>query len=359
MKLLRLTITVNSTSAPYNQFSLGFKGTIDQTLCSLLEHDVLIDKNIKAFHGDGSILKMLKLIKGLVKINKYDVIHIHSGLIGVIFLLTIFPFRLSLLKKTVFTVHNSWNVLKPRNQFLNFIVMLASRKVCTCSVSSQNSIPKIVNYFVGKKTKAIVNGFDHQRIDRVRGNKKSKIHFDKDSTIKIVYIGAFNNTKNQIALLRVLKEFKIEGELIFLGDGFNKDSLKLFSKDIPNSLKITFKGQVDRSVAIEHMLEADVFISLSKGEGMPIAVLESMYAGCFMVLSKIPPHEEILPPKEGCFFVEPSNKGEVINALDYIVNNVDILRNDNANSIEHAANHFSVEAMLDKYLKIYTILSSK
>jgi len=359
MKLLRLSPRVTSTSASYNQFSLGFKETIDQTLCSLLEHDVLIDKNIKVFHGDGSILKMLKLIKGLVEKNKYDVIHLHSGLTGIIFLLAIFPFRLSLLKKTVFTLHNSWNVLKLRNQFLNFIVMLASRKVCACSVSSQDSIPKIINYFVGKKTKAIVNGFDHQRIDRVKVSKKSKIHFDKDSKIKIVYIGAFNNTKNQIALLRVLKEFKIDGELIFLGDGFNEDFLKFFSKDIPNSLKITFKGRVDRSIAIEHMLEADVFISLSKGEGMPIAVLEAMYAGCFMVLSKIPPHEEILLPKEGCFFVESSNTGEVINALDYIANNIKILKNDNANSIEHVKNNFSIEAMLDKYLQIYTILSSK
>ena len=48
------------------------------------------------------------------------------------------------------------------------------------------------------------------------------------------------------------------------------------------------------------MLEADVSISLSKGEGLPIAILESMYAGCFMVLSKIPPHNEISPPHERC-----------------------------------------------------------
>ncbi len=39
MKLLRLANTANPTSAPYNQFSLGFKKSIEQTFCSLLRND--------------------------------------------------------------------------------------------------------------------------------------------------------------------------------------------------------------------------------------------------------------------------------------------------------------------------------
>ena len=78
-------------------------------------------------------------------------------------------------------------------------------------------------------------------------------------------------------------------------------------ENIPDSIKIAFKGLVTRDLAIEHMLEADVYISLSKGEGLPIAVLEAMYAGCFMILSTIPPHREVSPPSERCFFVDISN----------------------------------------------------
>ena len=74
MKLLRLATTINSTSAPYNQFSLGLKGKIDQTLCSLLQLDGMIDEDIEGFHGDGTILKMLKLVRSLVAKNKYDVV---------------------------------------------------------------------------------------------------------------------------------------------------------------------------------------------------------------------------------------------------------------------------------------------
>ena len=353
MKLLRLTPRLTSTSAPYNQFSLGFKDTIEQTLCSLLKHDVPIDDKIKVFHGDGSILKMFKLIKRLVSKNKYDVIHVHSGLTGIIFILALFPLKLGLLKNTVFTLHNSWQVLKVRNQFLNLIIMLASKKICACGVSSRDSIPKIINYFVGKKIKAVVNGFDHKRIDRVEANISLGNHFGKASNIKILYVGALNNTKNQIALLEVLKTNKMDAEIIFLGDGANKKTLIDYSKSISNSIKIDFKGLVSRDLTIEHMLEADVCISLSKGEGLPIAVLEAMYAGCFMILSTIPPHKEVSPPAERCIFVNISNKTEIINSLDYIKNNIKNIKNGRSKSKEYSISAFSVNKMLAEYKRVY------
>jgi len=356
MKLLRLSPRVTSTSAPYNQFSLGFKEILDQTLCSYLKHDILIDKRIEVFHGDGSILKMLKLIKRLVDNNKYDVVHIHSGLTGIIFILAIFPFKLGLLKKTVFTLHNSWHVLKPRNQLLDFIVMLAASKVCTCGVSSLESIPKIINLFVGKKTKAIVNGFDHERIDRVENKKLNMSHFNESSVIKIVYVGALNNIKNQIALLEALKTARIEAELIFLGDGVNKKTLIDYSKNIPDSIKINFKGLVSRDLAIEHMLEADVYVSLSKGEGLPIAVLEAMYAGCFMILSKIPPHIEVSPTSERSYFVDISDKVEIIDSLNHVRNNFKEIRGAREKLKEYTINNFSVNNMLGEYKKVYDSL---
>ena len=356
MKLLRLTPALKSTSASYNQFSLGFKDSIDQTIGSLHKHEVLIDRKIKVFHGNGSILKMLKLTRELVGKNNYDIIHIHNGVTGIIFFLSIFPFRLDLLKKTVFTLHNSWNVLKLRNQILNFFIMLVSTRVCTCGISSQKSIPKIINYFIGKKTNAIVNGFDHQRIDNIDNKKLNKSHFGNKSKIKIVYIGGFNNTKNQMALLEVLRKNKIEAEIIFLGDGVNKKFSMDYSKHISNPTIITFKGLVSRDLAIEHMLEADIFISLSKGEGMPIAVLEAMYAGCFMILSTIPPHIEVSPPSERCLFVDLSSNDEIVNSLNYVRDNIKVIKCGRNKSKEHSINNFSVQNMLDGYKKVYDSL---
>lgn len=354
MKLLRLTPALKATSASYNQFSLGFKETIEQTVCSLHKHhDVLIDEKIKVFHGDGSILKMLMLLRRLVKSNHYNVVHIHNGLTGIIFLIAIFPLRLGLLKRTVFTLHNSWNVLSLRNQILDFIVMLVSKRICTCGVSSLQSIPKFINFFIERKTEAVVNGFDHKRIDKLESNKSNKDQFYTGSKLKILCVGALNKTKNQIALLEVLNQVKIEAELIFLGDGINKNTLIEFSKDIQETVEITFKGLVSRDLTIEHMLEADVCISLSKGEGLPIAVLEAMYSGCFMILSTIPPHKEVSPPSNRCIFVDPLDQDEILNSLNFAVSNLEKIRTNRNESKKYSIKKFGIQNMLGAYKKVY------
>ena len=302
---------------------------------------------------------MIKLIRNLISHNDYDVIHIHSGFTGIIFLISIFPFRIQMLNRTLFTLHNSWSTLKLRNQILNFIVMLVSKKICTCGEACKKSIPKIINFFIEKKTTSVVNGFDHNRIDIIKDNKRDIRFFSENSKIKILYVGALNNTKNQITLLKVLKDIKLKAEIIFLGEGKNKNKLIDFSKTFVDCTKIIFKGRVSRNIAIEHMLEADISISLSKGEGLPIAVLESMYAGCFQILSAIPPHKEISPPSNRCIFVNASKKTEIIDSLNYIKDNILSIKTEREFSIEYSKNSFGLNNMLEEYMKFYNSILDK
>jgi glycosyltransferase involved in cell wall biosynthesis len=359
MKLLRLANTLNQTSAPFNQFALGFKESIDQTYCSLNKNDVSAKEGLTIVHANGSILGLIKLIRNLLIKNNYDIVHIHSGVTGIAFLIALFPLRFSLLKKTVFTLHNSWGVLKLRNQILNIIVMFVVEKVCTCGQASKDSIPNKINFFIDHKTTAIINCFDNRRIDDVKDNKTAVKHFNSTSKIKILCVGALNHTKNQIALLEVFKEINIESEIIFLGDGINKSNLINFSKGLTNFDDISFKGRVSRNLTIEHMLEADISISLSKGEGLPIAVLESMYAGCFLILSSIPPHKEISPPRNRCIFVNSSKKREILNSLNFVNNNISTIRQERLSSREYAIDRFGLKNMLEKYKNVYDCLDKK
>ena len=358
MKLLRLTPTLKATTTAYNQFSLGFKDKIIQTVGSLEKDEVPIDEKITIFHGDGSVFQLFKLIKRNINKVDYDIVHIHNSITGIIFILAIFPFKLGLLKKTVFTIHNSWNVFKTRNQFLNIIVMLFSCKVCTCGKSSHDSLPKIIKFFFNKKIKAITNGFDNRRIDKVASNNVEVSHFDLNSKVKIVYVGSLTDTKNQIALLKVLNSSNIEAEIIFLGDGVNKQSLIDYSKKVVSSIKISFKGCLPRNTAIEHMLEADVFISLSKGEGLPIAVLEAMYCGCFLILSSIPPHKEVSPPSDRCIYVDKDNEEEIINSLNYVAKEIYKLKDQRDMSKKHSIERFGLNNMLEGYMDVYKSVNS-
>ena len=192
--------------------------------------------------------------------------------------------------------------------------------------------------------------------DSVDTSRSSDIHYTKNYELKIVCVGALNKTKNQIALLEALKKSKLSAEIIFLGDGNMRESLLKASKQVPDNIKINFKGRVSRDLAIEHMLEADVSISLSKGEGLPIAILESMYAGCFMVLSKIPPHNEISPPEERCIYVDSEDEDQIIEALKYISVNLNKIKGSRSLSREYSIKNFSANNMLSTYKEIYKSL---
>jgi len=106
------------------------------------------------------------------------------------------------------------------------------------------------------------------------------------------------------------------------------------------------------------MLEADVFISLSKGEGLPIAVLEAMYCGCFLILSTIPPHKEISPPRERCLFVDTSNEKEITNSLNYVTHEIVKLQGQRDMSKQHSIQNFGLDNMLEGYMEVYKSLHS-
>ena len=102
------------------------------------------------------------------------------------------------------------------------------------------------------------------------------------------------------------------------------------------------------------MLEADVSVSLSNGEGLPIAVLESMYAGCFTILSSIPPHKEISPPAQRNLFVNTSDNSEIINSLNHVKDNIKQIRSGRIESKEYSITYFSVNNMLRGYKRVYS-----
>jgi glycosyltransferase involved in cell wall biosynthesis len=352
-KILRLAPTLRATSSSYNQFALGFKDSIDQTLVSLQKMEVDLADNIEAVDGDSSVINMIGLLRQKLRQEDFDIIHIHNSITGVIFLLSIFPFKLGLLKRTVFTLHNCWNVFKKRNQLLNLLVMIFVKRVVTCGRASQGSLPPIVQYLFGHKTRAVINGFDNKRIDRVAGEGVSERFFNTESRLRVIYVGALTDTKNQIALLEALKSTTLRAEVIFLGDGVNRKFLQNFSKSISGTVETTFKGCVSRDSAIQHMQQADVFISLSKGEGLPIAVLEGMYCGCFLILSKIAPHLEVAPPRDRCLYVDLVNDDEIISSLEYAEANLTQIRLGRNLSKKHSVDNFALTKMLDGYMEIY------
>ena len=84
-----------------------------------------------------------------------------------------------------------------------------------------------------------------------------------------------------------------EDRLVMVGEGELRSSLEHYARRLPGEGGVFFTGLVPREEVHETLHRADVFVSASTVEGLPVAVLEAMVCRCLVVLSDIPAHREI------------------------------------------------------------------
>lgn len=117
----------------------------------------------------------------------------------------------------------------------------------------------------------------------------------------IVTIGRINAQKNVLTLLDALERVVRGTRAVALvgGDGPLAGEVRRFIEDRRLGDRIFAAGYIPDPWA--WMKAADVFVSASRYEGMPNAVMEAMAAGCPVVVSDIVNHREIVPPDAALF----------------------------------------------------------
>jgi len=86
--------------------------------------------------------------------------------------------------------------------------------------------------------------------------------------------------------------------LTLVGDGGIRPRIEERVRDEGLSDRVRFTGLLSREAVYAELLAADLFVSPSVREGLPIAVLEAMALDRPVLLSDIPPHREILSKGE-------------------------------------------------------------
>jgi glycosyltransferase involved in cell wall biosynthesis len=171
----------------------------------------------------------------------------------------------------------------------------------------------------------------------------------------VVSAGRFCAQKNfgtlveALALLARKKQFR---GFIF-GDGPDRNGIRD---------QIAIKG-LSATVAVPgysedlwcFMKRASVFVLVSRFEGRPNVLLEAAAAGCPLVVSRIPPHEELLPP-DSCCFVEPENPADICRGLAECLDNREAATKRAARARQLVA-AWSPEAIGARYTQVYADLT--
>lgn len=278
---------------------------------------------------------LIELYNILKNIKDIDVIHLHSSKAG--FLGRIAAYALGKSSKTIYTTHAISFLrldVSPKKRKL-FIYMekfasLFGGKIVACSKSEKEAIEaqhiKNVTY--------INNGIRPLKIEK-KPNTTDKI--------TIISVGRLSIQKNPRLFNEIAKEFITNKDVQFIwcGDGELKSEL--------TSPNIKCTGWITKDEIAQYLASADIYLSTSLWEGLPLSVLEAMSIGLPLVLSDCVGNRDLI---QGNGFLYKNKLGS-INCIIFFLNNKQILHEKGNLSRKILGNDLTVQNMTKKYLKMY------
>jgi glycosyltransferase involved in cell wall biosynthesis len=201
----------------------------------------------------------------------------------------------------------------------------------------------------GFKCESIQNGIDTNVYGLDISNKsnmRSMLNLPLNKKI-ILVSGSIDKRKRSIFIVETLKKHlnEFNAKLVFCGEGCDLKKCEKLSE----GYDIDFRGKVDDIIPYLHT--ADICISASSSEGLPMSVIEAGCCGLPLVLSNIAPHMELdcNDEIEGILFFELDNAGDMIKKVNGALDN----KYDTANISEYFKQNFSAAKMAAQYEKAY------
>lgn len=304
----------------------------------------LFNKNVKFIEWKTAQreMKPLKDIKALwelytilKKIDGIDVIHLHSSKAG--FLGRIVSFLLGKSKKTIYTPHAisflRLDVSPKKRKIFIWMEKFASLfggKIVACSRSEKEAIEK-----QGIKNVAFINnGIRPLQIEK-KVNTSDKI--------TIISVGRLSIQKNPKLFNDIALEFIDNNNVQFIWCGDGELKLELTSSNI----KCT--GWIERKELENYLASADIYLSTSLWEGLPLSVLEAMSIGLPIVLSDCVGNRDLVEDN-GVLY---NNKIEAIKIINDFRENNNLLIFKGKKSKEIFFKEFDLKNMSKKYYSLY------
>lgn len=304
LSILHVLVSAGPTNGQYNEHCLPLAGARRITVCSLLPPSVDPHEEIRMIHGSGSAWGALRSLREALRVP-HDVVHVHAPASAALVLL-VRALRGGSLRNCVFTMQNSYANYRARNRALLYAIFATFPSIVVCGRSVSKTLPYPLRRIGSRKVSVVPNAVDTERVHRVvqaaegRGDRAG---------LRVVAVGRLVEIKDPLTVLRAFAEVATEADrLVFVGDGDLRDRIEQEADHLEISGRVMFTGLVERDEVYRRVAGADVFISASHGEGLPLAVLEAMSCGRPVIVSDIPPHREIT---KGADFVPLVQPGDV------------------------------------------------
>jgi len=172
----------------------------------------------------------------------------------------------------------------------------------------------------------------------------------------IIFLGRLHESKGLheiIEACRILEAENFEFQFRCFGAGALKD---FFTKEMSEILgdKFFYGGVAGGEQKWDELAASDIFLLPSRyGEGLPMAMLEAMAAGCVVVAADVASVRAVITDGENGFLVEPYNTAQVVEKLKILLSGEadwEALRRNARATVEE---RFALGDYIKKLRKIY------
>lgn len=172
----------------------------------------------------------------------------------------------------------------------------------------------------------------------------------------LIFFGRLHESKGLAEMIKACQALKDAGftfRLHCFGDGPMKEKFVSQMGDILGE-RFHYGGVVSGPLKFEELVRSDIFVLPSiYGEGMPMAILEAMSAGCVVIASDMASVGDVIRDGSNGYLIEPGNTAQLISRLKLVLGS----RSD-WKSIQQAAkktvrDRFAITGYIEKLEAIY------
>lgn len=298
-------------------------------------------------------------LKRIIKHEKYDIIHCHTPMGGVVTRLAARNMRKQGVK-ILYTAHgfHFYKGAPLKNWLLYYPVekILAKYTDCLIVLNSEDYI--LANKEFTSNQIELLNGVgvDLNHFNLAKNEEYIRLReqygYKKDDFI-LIYVAEFIKRKNHKLIINILKKLKQkipELKVLFIGRGELLNECQQLVQD--NNVKdivsfLGYRNDVNNLYKISNLL-----ISSSIQEGLPVNIIEGMACGLPIICAKIRGQTDIIKQGRNGLLFSCNNKDELYNAILKIYNDV-YLQNEISKNNRQDAQRYALGKSIDKMSEIY------
>lgn len=319
----------NPPAAEYSESRI--KAGLRHRIGSFLRMRAKTNRFIAQWYINRSRKEVERLVDYYISLNRHpDIVEFHSDLECYFYLKK----RKDKSAKTVMFLHSDGIPFKMELQYypclegssfianlkeeMNYTVKNVDRIVFIAKIGQQNFLRLYPNRTI-ENTSVIINGIDDLTEAQLYEVCEIKKNIKSNYKYRLCCTGTINTRKGQRIIIEALH--KLPQNLInqihvdFLGDGGELPILEKLSSDYNLQDHITFYGAVPNVDVFKYLAQNNIYVLMSKNEGLPISIIEAMRAGLPVISTKVSGIPELVKEEYNGFLLNP-DVDELCNLLN-------------------------------------------